>query len=88
MDVLLIPYGKAQTYTNPDGSLRFECQHGVTECQANTYHSCAIEVVEDALARLEVVACMIKDNHMPKEALHKVRENTSAVCKHSPATVL
>ena len=72
MDVQLIPYGKATTYTNPDGSYRFDCQHGHLECEANTYHACVIEVVQDALARLEVVTCMIRDNHLPKEAFHKV----------------
>lgn len=72
MDVQLIPYGKATTYTNSDGSYRFDCQHGPSECEANTYHACVIEVVQDALARLEVVACMIRDNHAPKEAFHKV----------------
>ncbi|KAI8116425.1 hypothetical protein FF38_02923 [Lucilia cuprina] len=71
MNVQLIPYGKATTYTNADGSYRFDCQHGHLECEANTYHACVIEVVEDALARLEVVACMIRDNHLPKEAFHK-----------------
>lgn len=72
MDIQLIPYGKATTFTNSDGSFRFDCQHGPSECEANTYHACVIEVVQDALARLEVVACMILDNHAPKEAFHKV----------------
>lgn len=72
MDILLIPYGKASTSTNPDGSYRFDCQHGQVECEANTYHACTIEAVEDAQARLDLVACMIRDNRLPKEALHKV----------------
>ncbi|XP_037927583.1 GILT-like protein 1 [Teleopsis dalmanni] len=71
MEILLVPYGKAQTFTNADGTYRFDCQHGPVECQANTYHSCAIEVIEDAQARLDVVACMIRDNRLPKEALHR-----------------
>lgn len=71
MDVILVPYGKAQTYTNQDGTFRFDCQHGPVECQANTYHACAIEIIEDPHKRLDVISCMIKDNRLPKEALNK-----------------
>lgn len=71
MDIVLVPYGKATTYSNSDGSFRFDCQHGPVECQANIYHACAIEIIEDPQARLNVVSCMIKDNRLPKEAIHK-----------------
>ncbi|KAH8263576.1 hypothetical protein KR044_010851, partial [Drosophila immigrans] len=71
MEVQLVPYGKAHTATDSDGKYTFECQHGLTECQANTYHACAAEIIEDPLTRLEVVTCMIRDNRHPKEAMQK-----------------
>ncbi|XP_075149823.1 gamma-interferon-inducible lysosomal thiol reductase-like protein isoform X2 [Haematobia irritans] len=71
MDIILVPYGKASTMTNPDGSYRFDCQHGQVECEANTYHACTIEAVQEPQTRLSMVACMIRDNRLPKEALHK-----------------
>ncbi|XP_013102066.2 GILT-like protein 2 [Stomoxys calcitrans] len=71
MDIIMVPYGKASTMTNPDGTYRFDCQHGQVECEANTYHACTIEAVQDPRARLDMIACMIRDNRLPKEALHK-----------------
>lgn len=50
------------------GSLKFDCQHGETECEANIIHCCAIEAIHDRETRLNVVACMISDNSNPKEA--------------------
>ncbi|XP_033236204.1 gamma-interferon-inducible lysosomal thiol reductase [Drosophila pseudoobscura] len=70
MEVLLVPYGKATTSEN-DGKLSFDCQHGPTECQANIYHACASEAIEDPLVRLQVVSCMIRDNRSPQEAMRK-----------------
>ncbi|KAH8377420.1 hypothetical protein KR093_005404, partial [Drosophila rubida] len=72
MEVQLVPYGKAHTATDSEGKYTFECQHGLTECQANTYHACAAEIIDDPLIRLEVVTCMIRDNRHPKEAMQKV----------------
>lgn len=63
-----MPYGKAKTMTNPDGSLAFECQHGPIECEANIIHACSVEHVHDPATRLNVVACMIRDNMIPKDA--------------------
>ncbi|XP_064535103.1 gamma-interferon-inducible lysosomal thiol reductase [Drosophila montana] len=71
MEVQLVPYGKAHTTTDDEGKLIFDCQHGPTECQANTYHACAAEVIDDPLIRLEVVNCMIRDNRIPKDAMQK-----------------
>lgn len=71
MEVQLVPYGKATTSTDSEGKLTFDCQHGITECQANTYHACVAEIIEDPLIRLEVVTCMIRDNRQPKDAMHK-----------------
>ncbi|CAD7085528.1 unnamed protein product [Hermetia illucens] len=91
MEVQFIPYGKASTHVQPDGSLRFECQHGPMECQANIYHACAIEAIEDARARIDVVACMIRDNQAAKEAMQKCTreykvENSELIqkCYESP----
>lgn len=72
IDVKLIPYGKATTIIQKDGSLKFECQHGQTECEANKIHACTIEIVEDFKNRLDLVSCMIRDNSNPKEALKRV----------------
>ncbi|KAH8343585.1 hypothetical protein KR067_005137, partial [Drosophila pandora] len=70
MDVKLVPYGKARTSLS-DGNLSFECQHGPTECQANIYHACAVDIIKDPLVRLEVISCMIRDNRFPQTAMRK-----------------
>ncbi|KAH8421228.1 hypothetical protein KR009_006119, partial [Drosophila setifemur] len=70
MEVQLVPYGKATT-SNTEGKLYFDCQHGPTECQANIYHACAVEIIKDPMLRLEVISCMIRDNRLPQSALHK-----------------
>lgn len=71
VDLMYVPYGKATTKTNADGSLAFECQHGPIECEANIVHACTIEHVHEAAKRLHVIACMIKDNMIPKDAFDK-----------------
>lgn len=58
-----------QTTQNEDGSLSFDCQHGALECEANIYHACAIEAIQEPKVLLDMVACMIKDNYQPKEAM-------------------
>lgn len=68
----LVPYGKATTSTNADGSLQFSCQHGPVECQANIIHACTIEYILEADLRLDVIACMIKDNMVPEDAFNRV----------------
>lgn len=72
MDIELIPYGKAQTFLSINGVYRFKCQHGNVECEGNMYHSCVIEAIGDLQTRLDIVACMIRDNRNPKEAMLKV----------------
>lgn len=54
------------------GSLKFDCQHGERECEANIIHCCAIEAIHDTPTRLNVVACMIRDNNDPQEAFQRV----------------
>ncbi|CAD6997876.1 unnamed protein product [Ceratitis capitata] len=82
MDVQLVPYGKAKTSTTLTGSYRFECQHGQTECEANMYHACAIEAIQRAEDRINMVACMIHDNRRPREALHNVSTTCSISFRH------
>lgn len=62
-----------QTTVDPDGTLKFECQHGPVECQANTYHACAIEAIQEPKKLLDMVVCMITDNILPKETMIRVR---------------
>lgn len=70
IDLNLKPYGKAQTQVLPDGSFKFECQHGPLECQGNKVHACAISKVKDKEVLLKYIACMISDNMNP-EAIGK-----------------
>uniref|UniRef100_A0A6M2DWB6 Putative gamma-interferon inducible lysosomal thiol reductase tabanus bromius n=1 Tax=Xenopsylla cheopis TaxID=163159 RepID=A0A6M2DWB6_XENCH len=69
LDYELIPYGKAKTIENSDGTLSFECQHGPPECKANIIHACVLEILDDADKKLDVISCMIQDNILPDEAL-------------------
>lgn len=71
IEIQFVPYGKAKTEIGPDGSLKFDCQHSTLECQGNMYHACAVEAIEDPKTRLDVVACMIRDNRLPKEAMQR-----------------
>ncbi|XP_037039003.1 gamma-interferon-inducible lysosomal thiol reductase-like [Bradysia coprophila] len=71
IDFQLIPYGKATTSTNSDGSLSFLCQHGEIECNANIYHACCIEAIDEPKVLIDVIACMIRNNLLPKEAMQK-----------------
>lgn len=52
-----------------DGSLKFDCQHGPVECEANTYHACTIEAIQEPKVLLDMISCMIKNNFRPKEAM-------------------
>uniref|UniRef100_A0A182QVU2 Gamma-interferon-inducible lysosomal thiol reductase n=1 Tax=Anopheles farauti TaxID=69004 RepID=A0A182QVU2_9DIPT len=71
MDIEFVPFGKASWTTKSDGSLEFDCQHGPIECEANTIHACVVEAVRDPRARLGMVACMIKNNIMPRDAFYR-----------------
>lgn len=76
IEIQFVPYGKATTSTNADGSLAFDCQHGPSECEANIIHACVIEAVHDAKLRLDMVTCMIRDNRIPKDAFYRcAKEN-------------
>lgn len=67
--LLTIHFFFFQTSMNDDGSLAFDCQHGPAECEANIYHACAIEAIEEPKIVLDMIACMIKDNMNPKNAM-------------------
>ncbi|EAT37686.1 AAEL010345-PA [Aedes aegypti] len=71
LEIQFVPYGKATTSTISDGSLTFDCQHGPIECEANIIHACVVEAVHDAKTRLDMVACMIRDNMIPKDAFYR-----------------
>lgn len=71
LDIEFFPYGKATTFINQDGSLRFDCQHGERECEGNIVHSCTIEAVHDTETKLNMIACMIRDNANPHEAFQR-----------------
>lgn len=43
MDLRCFPYGNAQESKNADGTWKFTCQHGTSECIGNMYEACAIE---------------------------------------------
>ncbi|XP_020283928.1 gamma-interferon-inducible lysosomal thiol reductase-like isoform X2 [Pseudomyrmex gracilis] len=64
IDVVLVPYGKAQT-TKSNNEYKFTCQHGPVECQANMIHACSIDVIQDPTIRLQFVTCMIESNTDP-----------------------
>ncbi|XP_055594351.1 GILT-like protein 2 [Uranotaenia lowii] len=77
VEIQFVPYGKATTSTNSDGSLAFDCQHGPIECEANIIHACVVEAVHDAATRLNMVACMIRDNMIPKNAFYRCAKEYS-----------
>ncbi|XP_055545899.1 GILT-like protein 2 [Wyeomyia smithii] len=77
IEIQFVPYGKATTSTNSDGSLSFDCQHGPIECEANIIHACVVEAVHDAKTRLNMVACMIRDNLIPKDAFYRCAKENS-----------
>lgn len=93
VEVTYVPYGKAKTIVNQDGSLSFECQHGHIECEANIVHACVIDVIKEPVTRLNMISCMIKNNMIPKDAFHrcakeyKIDENDSQkiiTCSENP----
>lgn len=95
MIIKLVPYGKATTSENIDGSYHFECQHGIAECQSNIYHACVIEHVKDQGTQLNFISCMIMAHHgsgNPKDTFikcageHKLEDGVSRSiqnCYHS-----
>ncbi|XP_053693684.1 GILT-like protein 2 isoform X2 [Sabethes cyaneus] len=77
IEIQFVPYGKGETLIQSDGSLFFECQHGPIECEANIIHACVVEAVHDARTRLNMIACMIENNLIPKDAFHRCAKQHS-----------
>ncbi|XP_029344319.1 GILT-like protein 1 [Acyrthosiphon pisum] len=65
-DIEFVPYGKAKTHENADGSIIFACQHGPVECHANKIHSCATQHIKDKEVLVKYVSCMIDNNYDPE----------------------
>ncbi|XP_058795515.1 GILT-like protein 1 [Phymastichus coffea] len=68
IEVQLVPYGNTETIVTSDDFV-FKCQHGSLECEANIVHACSINKTTDFKKSLELIACMIKDNHHPFDIL-------------------
>jgi len=59
MQVALYPYGNAHESQNPDGSWKFECQHGTDECLGNLLEVCVMAHLDwDFNSYLPVISCM------------------------------
>ncbi|VEN58290.1 unnamed protein product [Callosobruchus maculatus] len=43
LDLDLVPFGKGTAKKHGD-KWKFECEHGPKECEANAYHSCAVDI--------------------------------------------
>jgi len=55
----MFPYGNAKETKNPDGSWRFECQHGARECTGNIIEACIVSHSNwDSSLYLPVLSCM------------------------------
>jgi len=59
MKVALYPYGNAHETQNPDGSWKFECQHGDNECKGNLLEVCLLKHLNwDFHLYLPVINCI------------------------------
>jgi len=59
MKVGIYPYGNAHESKNPDGSWKFECQHGHKECVGNILEVCIMQQLNwDSDMYLPVISCM------------------------------
>ncbi|XP_047108642.1 gamma-interferon-inducible lysosomal thiol reductase-like [Schistocerca piceifrons] len=67
MNLSLVPYGNAETKVTAEG-YEFSCQHGLTECQGNKIHSCAVELLDDPTSQLQYVACTMRGEDDPVES--------------------
>lgn len=39
------------------------------ECEANIYHACTIEAVQEQTVLLDMIVCMIRNNFQPRDAM-------------------
>jgi len=59
MKVAIYPYGNAHESKNPDGSWKFDCQHGEKECLGNILEVCIMQQLNwDSDLYLPVISCM------------------------------
>ncbi|CAG0894947.1 unnamed protein product [Darwinula stevensoni] len=62
MSTSYIPYGKAETITNHDGTYSFKCQHGPEECRKNRYHACGlVQTGNDQGETVKLVSCLFRN---------------------------
>lgn len=64
-----------------DGGFTFTCQHGLDECVANKWHSCAIHQSKDISQALKFVECLMgkPTAHLEVLSIH----NTTVDTKHN-----
>jgi len=59
MKVAIYPYGNAHESKNPDGTWKFQCQHGGKECMGNILEVCTMQELNwDSDMYLPVISCM------------------------------
>eukprot|EP00090_Calanus_glacialis_P005123 TRINITY_DN1393_c0_g1_i4.p1 TRINITY_DN1393_c0_g1~~TRINITY_DN1393_c0_g1_i4.p1 ORF type:complete len:242 (-),score=65.48 TRINITY_DN1393_c0_g1_i4:299-1024(-) len=59
MKAAIYPYGNAHESKNPDGTWKFECQHGEPECVGNILEVCIMQQLNwDVNMYLPVISCM------------------------------
>ena len=59
-----MPYGKANTTVEEDGSFFFQCQHGPRECEGNRVHACALRHLPPE-SHSAFVACSMTSSDPP-----------------------
>lgn len=60
VDFMLYPYGNAKETQGSDGTWKFTCQHGKSECQANMYQACGIHQKNATKDWWPMIICMEK----------------------------
>jgi len=59
MKVAIYPYGNAHESENPDGTWKFDCQHGEPECLGNILEVCIMKQLSwDSDMYLPIISCM------------------------------
>lgn len=54
---LMIPFGRANDTTFPNGTISFSCQHGEKECYGNKVHACVLNLKVVLGAKLKFINC-------------------------------
>merc|ERR1719500_1187964 len=75
MKVGLFPFGNARETQLPDGTWKFECQHGARECKGNLLEACILRHLDyDLSSYLPVISCMEGADDPVESALGCVRD--------------